>query len=261
MPEPDPAPLHARHTTVLLAFVFAATWFTNTAMAAHLPRLLLEGGATLAMAVAVGALVGPARGRVGCWSSVFPARAPSAVRAAGGLDASDGGRAARYSRSTGGSSLCHVQRRRQWHPYHCQADAAPGVVRSSGILAPARLSDRARTDCASGIALGVWDLPGPTGSRCIVGFSGTGRSCVPGVASRGCACRCYPRSLPLAGWRDHFVCALARLAGSSAGPRRLISPFSTIRSNTSFCHLRCSAISSLQAPSIALNPVSIDDSG
>ncbi len=60
--EPSPAqPAHARRTTVLLAFVFAATWFTSTAMAAHLPRLLQEGGATLATAVAVGALVGPAQ--------------------------------------------------------------------------------------------------------------------------------------------------------------------------------------------------------
>lgn len=54
-------PVHARQATLLLAFVFAATWFTSTAMASHLPRLLQEGGATLATAVAVGALVGPAQ--------------------------------------------------------------------------------------------------------------------------------------------------------------------------------------------------------
>jgi MFS family permease len=45
----------------LLAFVFAATWFISTAMAAHLPRLLQAGGATLAAAVAAGALIGPAQ--------------------------------------------------------------------------------------------------------------------------------------------------------------------------------------------------------
>jgi len=45
----------------LLAFVFAATWFISTAMATHLPRLLQLGGASLAGAVAVGALVGPAQ--------------------------------------------------------------------------------------------------------------------------------------------------------------------------------------------------------
>ncbi|VVE22231.1 MFS transporter [Pandoraea anhela] len=44
-----------------LAFVFAATWFTSTAMAAHLPVLLRAGGATAATAVMVGALIGPAQ--------------------------------------------------------------------------------------------------------------------------------------------------------------------------------------------------------
>lgn len=48
-------------SAVLLAFVFAATWFISTAMAAHLPRLLQATGATLAAAVAVGALIGPAQ--------------------------------------------------------------------------------------------------------------------------------------------------------------------------------------------------------
>jgi MFS family permease len=44
-----------------LAFVFAATWFCSTAMAAHLPRVLQESGASLAAAVAAAALVGPAQ--------------------------------------------------------------------------------------------------------------------------------------------------------------------------------------------------------
>lgn len=48
-------------TAVLLSLVFAIAWFSSTAMAAHLPRLLQEGGATLAAAVAAGALVGPAQ--------------------------------------------------------------------------------------------------------------------------------------------------------------------------------------------------------
>lgn len=45
----------------LLAFVFAAGWFVSTAMAAHLPRLLQETGASLTAAVAAAALVGPAQ--------------------------------------------------------------------------------------------------------------------------------------------------------------------------------------------------------
>jgi predicted MFS family arabinose efflux permease len=68
-PEPpasasDAVPLtgaRARRAGVLLATVFAATWFISTAMAAHLPRLLQSTGATLATAVAVGALIGPAQ--------------------------------------------------------------------------------------------------------------------------------------------------------------------------------------------------------
>ncbi|WP_332686657.1 MFS transporter [Bosea sp. (in: a-proteobacteria)] len=51
----------ARLTMVLLALVFAITWFNSTAMAAHLPRLLEAAGATTAVAVAAGALIGPAQ--------------------------------------------------------------------------------------------------------------------------------------------------------------------------------------------------------
>lgn len=54
---PTPGPM----ATYALAFVFAATWFISTAMAAHLPRLLQAGGATLATAVVVGALIGPSQ--------------------------------------------------------------------------------------------------------------------------------------------------------------------------------------------------------
>jgi predicted MFS family arabinose efflux permease len=57
----DPASGAGQRAALVLAFVFAATWFASTAMAAHLPRLLQAGGATLATAVAVGALVGPAQ--------------------------------------------------------------------------------------------------------------------------------------------------------------------------------------------------------
>jgi len=46
---------------VLLAIVFATMAFVSTAMAAHLPRLLQATGATFAVAVATGALIGPAQ--------------------------------------------------------------------------------------------------------------------------------------------------------------------------------------------------------
>src|SRR5690606_29977597 len=54
-------PPPARQAGFLLALVFAISWFTSTAMAAHLPYLLQASGLTLAGAVAVAALVGPAQ--------------------------------------------------------------------------------------------------------------------------------------------------------------------------------------------------------
>lgn len=63
-PAPDPAGERATGrlgTSVALAFVFAATWFISTAMAAHLPRLLQAGGVAFGTAVWVGALIGPAQ--------------------------------------------------------------------------------------------------------------------------------------------------------------------------------------------------------
>ncbi|MBL8325857.1 MAG: MFS transporter [Rubrivivax sp.] len=51
----------SRHAPWLLAFTFAAMGFITNAMAAHLPRLLQLAGATLALAVLAGALIGPAQ--------------------------------------------------------------------------------------------------------------------------------------------------------------------------------------------------------
>ncbi|KUL93556.1 membrane protein [Bosea sp. WAO] len=51
----------SRWIMALLALVFAISWFNSTAMAAHLPRLLEAAGATTAVAVAAGALIGPAQ--------------------------------------------------------------------------------------------------------------------------------------------------------------------------------------------------------
>jgi uncharacterized protein len=65
VPTSAPEPTRARRRRPLrlslLAFVFAATWFNSTAMAAHLPGLLREAGASTAVAIAAGALIGPAQ--------------------------------------------------------------------------------------------------------------------------------------------------------------------------------------------------------
>jgi predicted MFS family arabinose efflux permease len=58
-PESSAAP--PRYTVPVLSFVFAIGWFCSTSMAAHLPRLLEAFGATTAVAVAAGALIGPAQ--------------------------------------------------------------------------------------------------------------------------------------------------------------------------------------------------------
>jgi MFS family permease len=51
---------HHRRAATLLASTFALTWFISTAMAAHLPVLLQAQGMTLATAVWLGSLMGPA---------------------------------------------------------------------------------------------------------------------------------------------------------------------------------------------------------
>ncbi|MFN4202712.1 MAG: MFS transporter [Tabrizicola sp.] len=60
-PEAVAGPPPSRRALWLLAFVFAVTWFNSTAMAAHLPGLLQAAGASSAMAIAAGALIGPAQ--------------------------------------------------------------------------------------------------------------------------------------------------------------------------------------------------------
>ncbi len=55
------SPRTQRAAPALLALVFAMVWFVSTAMAAHFPRVLEAAGASLAVAVAMGALIGPAQ--------------------------------------------------------------------------------------------------------------------------------------------------------------------------------------------------------
>ena len=56
-----PAPEPLRAAMPILAFFFAATWFVQGAMAAHLPGLLRAAGASPTAAIAAAALVGPAQ--------------------------------------------------------------------------------------------------------------------------------------------------------------------------------------------------------
>jgi len=57
----SPSSHSGTRTAVLLALVFAVTWFISTAMASHLPRLLQAHGVPLATALVFAGLVGPAQ--------------------------------------------------------------------------------------------------------------------------------------------------------------------------------------------------------
>jgi MFS family permease len=59
--EPTAGTWEPRREMVLLAYVFAASWFVTGAMAAHLPALIESLGATASEAIAAAALVGPAQ--------------------------------------------------------------------------------------------------------------------------------------------------------------------------------------------------------
>jgi hypothetical protein len=67
-PPPEAEPVEPVHqprgvpwTMITLAGVFGAMWFVSTAMASHLPRLLMAMGSTPAAAVFAASLVGPAQ--------------------------------------------------------------------------------------------------------------------------------------------------------------------------------------------------------
>lgn len=102
--EPAPAPAAAAPTDagaastnlrpmLVLSFVFATTMFVSTAMAAHLPTLLQAHGASLAAAVAAGALIGPAQvgarlfefGLLRRWHPLLTARLAVAAHPVGAL--------------------------------------------------------------------------------------------------------------------------------------------------------------------------------
>ncbi|MDH4376650.1 MAG: MFS transporter [Ramlibacter sp.] len=56
-----PTPDRGLRTVLLLSFVFSGSLFVSTALASHLPQLLMASGVSLAAAVALGGLIGPAQ--------------------------------------------------------------------------------------------------------------------------------------------------------------------------------------------------------
>jgi hypothetical protein len=105
----------------ILSFFFAATWFVQGAMAAHLPGLLQAAGASWTAAIAAASLVGPAQvaARIvefGLLHSLHPialARLASALHPVGAVFLVIFG-GARHHR------VRAVARRRQWHDHDRQ---------------------------------------------------------------------------------------------------------------------------------------------
>lgn len=60
-PTPPNANRYPRYASIRLVVAFAATGFVGTAMAAHLPAVVQAAGASLALAISSGALIGPAQ--------------------------------------------------------------------------------------------------------------------------------------------------------------------------------------------------------
>ncbi len=81
------APGQQARAAVLLSCVFGLTWFISTAMAAHLPGLLQAQGLSLATALLLGSLIGPAQvaGRMAEYSLLRRLHPLASARLAGAL--------------------------------------------------------------------------------------------------------------------------------------------------------------------------------
>ena len=175
----------------ILAFFFAATWFVQGAMAAHLPGLLQAAGASSTAAIAAAALVGPAQvgarivefGLLRSFHPISSARIASVLHPIG---------AAFVDRCSG---LRHhrvraVARRRQRHDHDRQGHLAIGIVRAARLRPAQRIAVGAGPDAAVGGAVSVWPAARPGRDR-------RRSDCRPGFASPLSArCSCCARAAP-----------------------------------------------------------------
>ena len=187
-----PAAEPPRAAMPILAFFFAATWFVQGAMAAHLPGLLQAAGASSTAAIAAAALVGPAQ--VGARLVEFGLLRsfhPICFGAARFGAASDWRRVPCPVRSSRDRRVRAVAWRRQRHDHDRQGHFAIGIVR------PARL--RAAQRVAVGTGPRAASRPRRSCSACCSTGSGSGRwDCRPGFASPPSArCSCCARAPPL----------------------------------------------------------------
>lgn len=161
---PEAAPEAGRRLVlIVLATSFAVTWFTSTAMAAHLPGLLERGGLTPAAALACAMLVGPAQvaarivefGLLHRFDPLISARMSSAAHSVGGvlfltLGAPTG--AAFTVLHGAGNGILTIAKGTL--PLHLLGPSGYGA-RQGWLMAPARIG-QAAAPLAMGLAIGLW---------------------------------------------------------------------------------------------------------
>ena len=181
-------PQPPRGAMPILAFFFAATWFVQGAMAAHLPGLLQGGGCVVDAAIAAAALVGPAQvgarlvefGLLRSFHPVSSARIAAVLHPIGAAFLVVFG-------APGDHRVRAVARRRQRHDHDRQGHLAVGVVRAARLRAAQRVALGASPGAAVGRAVSVRPVARPGRGR-------GGVACRPGSASPPSAhcSRCAP---------------------------------------------------------------------
>ncbi len=161
---PSAAP--PRATMPILGFFFAATWFVQGAMAAHLPGLLQAAGASSNAAIAAAALVGPAQ--VGARTRrvrIIALVPPDCFGAARFSAASSRRRVRRPVRSSRDRRIRAAARRRQRSDHDRQRHFAASIFRTARLWAAQRVTVGTGPRASVGLAVPVRPAPRPGRDR------------------------------------------------------------------------------------------------
>ena len=154
-----------RREMLLLAYVFAASWFVTGAMAAHLPALLEQMGASATQAVAASALVGPAQVAARLAEFVIMRRAHPLLSARIAASMHPAGAAVLLGDRSAGCRCVRIATRRWEWIAHDRARHCPvGIVWAGRVRGPDRAAWGAGTRRTGRCAAFVRVAPGPDGT-------------------------------------------------------------------------------------------------
>ena len=159
----------------LLAIAFALAWTVTGAMAAHLPRLLEAGGASVAVAIAAGMLIGPAQvvARI-LEATVLRNAHPLLSARLATSHPSDRRSHCRAVRSRAAiAGLCGASRLWQRYPHHRSGHGAARHLRTKKLRLPFRASRCSRADRPRSSAFCLWPFGRSPGRTRAVHFSGS----------------------------------------------------------------------------------------